>query len=320
MRRRRAELHLRCREGGRPSADSEQRLAARQWDRAGSGLHLVDTLGKTVSNLFAAGTAKIEADEAKYADCPGPLDPATASLHGMSLRETGSDSYTVYAVNHGGRESVEVFNLDASGAAPSATWVGCVLMPDGLIGNGVADFEDGTILVTVFIMPGQTFDDVLAGDITGAVYTWTPGSAEFKVIPGTELSGNNGIATSPDDSKYYVVAVGDKRVVEFARDNPGVPLRSAQVEGFVPDNVHWTADNQLITVGQIPGDPSCQGTLPECSVGYKVNTINPTTMAATELTSGPATPDFPGTASAVQVRDELWLGSFLADRIAYRSL
>jgi len=39
-----------------------------------------------------------------------------------------------------------------------------------------------------------------------------------------------------------------------------------------------------------------------------------------ELARGPATPAYTGTAIAMQVGDELWLGSFTADRLAYRPL
>ena len=49
-------------------------------------------------------------------------------------------------------------------------------------------------------------------------------------------------------------------------------------------------------------------------------TIDPKTMAVTELARGPATPSFTGTAIAMRVGDDLWLGSFNADRLAYRSL
>ena len=41
----------------------------------GSGLHLVDTQAKTVRNLYAAGVPSTRPDRAKYANCPGPLDP-----------------------------------------------------------------------------------------------------------------------------------------------------------------------------------------------------------------------------------------------------
>src|SRR5688572_15593006 len=93
----------------------------------GSGLHAVDTRGKTVRTLYAPGTASARADRARYANCPGPLDPKQAVLHGLSIRPASSARFTVYATNHGGRESVEVFELDASRASPSATWIGCVL-------------------------------------------------------------------------------------------------------------------------------------------------------------------------------------------------
>lgn len=284
----------------------------------GSGLHLVNTSRNTVSNPYAAGTSKM--DKTKYPGCPSPLDPAKASLAGLSVRPTPSGHDTVYAINRGDRQAVEVFDLDTSGAAPTAIWVGCVPIPDGLTGNSIAPFSDGTLLVTVPTKPGTTFDDVLARKITGASYMWTPGSAAFQAIPGSELSGNNGIETSPDDSKFYVVDVGNKRVVEFGRQNPGTALRFAQLEGFVPDNIHWSANNQLTVAGQMNADPSCKGTLAQCSPGYIVDTIDTTTMVVTKLTSGPATPDFPGTSTALKVGGKLWLSSFLANRLAYRSL
>jgi hypothetical protein len=49
-------------------------------------------------------------------------------------------------------------------------------------------------------------------------------------------------------------------------------------------------------------------------------TVDPRTMAVKELARGPATPAFTGTAIAMRVGSELWLGSFFADRLAYRSL
>src|SRR4029079_2666641 len=140
----------------------------------GSGLHLVDTRAKTVRNLYAAGAPNVRADRTKYANCPGPLDPAKAVLHGLSLRPAQAGRYTVYATNHGGRESIEVFELDARGATPSAVWVGCVLMPNNMASSSVAAFNDVSIVVTVLIMPGKTFEDAFAQRNTGAVFMWTP--------------------------------------------------------------------------------------------------------------------------------------------------
>src|SRR5512136_2451059 len=80
----------------------------------GSGLHIVDTRAKTVRNLYAAGSQSVRADRTKYANCPGPLDPKQAVLHGLSLRAAPDGRFTVFATNHGGRESIEVFELSTS--------------------------------------------------------------------------------------------------------------------------------------------------------------------------------------------------------------
>jgi hypothetical protein len=52
----------------------------------GSGLHIVDTRAKKVTNLYAAGASNVRADKTRFANCPGPLDPKQAVLHGLSLR------------------------------------------------------------------------------------------------------------------------------------------------------------------------------------------------------------------------------------------
>jgi len=291
----------------------------------GSGLHIVDTQAKTVRNLYAVGTANARPDKTKYASCPGPLDAKQAMLHGLALRPAANGRYTVYATNHGGRESVEVFELDTSGASPAATWVGCVVTPDKMALNSVAAFTDGSLVATVLILPGKTFEDAFAQKNTGVVLAWKPGDKTFQALPGTELSANNGIETSPDDREFYVASTTTKRIIAFSRTAPYKPLRTAQLKEFGPDNVRWTADNRLITAGMIDNEPACGGAPKteegiRCPRGYVVVTIDPKTMAVTEIARGPATPSFTGTAIAMRVGNELWLGSFFSDRIAYRSL
>jgi hypothetical protein len=291
----------------------------------GSGLHIVDTRAKSVRNLYAAGASTVRANRTRFGGCPGPLDPKQMVLHGLALRPAQNGRHTVYATNHGGRESIEVFELDTGNAAPTAAWVGCVVMPDKMAANSVAAFGDGTLVATVLIMPGKTFEDAFAGRNTGAVFMWTPGSPSFRMLPGTEMPANNGIETSPDDREFFVVSTTTKRIVAFARNNPGTPLRTAQLSEFGPDNVRWTVDNRLITAGMIDNEPACGGAPRteagiRCARGYIAATIDPKTMSVKEIARGPATPSFTGTAIAMQVGDELWLGSFNADRLAYRSL
>jgi hypothetical protein len=295
----------------------------------GAGLSAVDTQAKTVRKLYAPGTASARADRTRFANCPGPLDAKQAVLHGLALRSAGTGRYTVYATNHGGRESIEAFELNvASGnaAAPSATWIGCVVLPAKLAANSVAAFSDGTLVATVLILPGKTFQDAFAGKNTGIVIQWTPGSKGFVELKGTELVANNGIETSPDDRTFYVASTPTYRVYEFSRAKPGAgPLRVAQLKDFGPDNVRWTADNRLITAGLIDNEPACGGRPKNeegirCPMGYAVAAIDPKTMTATEIARGQRTTSFTGTAMAAIVGNELWLGSFFADRLAYRAL
>ena len=217
-----------------------------------------------------------------------------------------------------------MFELDAQGASPSVTWVGCVPMPDKLAANSVAAFTDGTLLATVLMMPGKSFEDVFAGRTTGAVLQWTPGSAGFQMLPGTELSGNNGIDTSADDREFYVAASGSERIVVFSRANPSKPLRYAQLAEFQPDNVRLIG-SQLVTAGMIGDEPACGGAPKKaedirCPRGWIVASVDPQTMAVKEIARGPAAAPYGGTAMAVPVGNDLWLSSFSVDRVAYRTL
>lgn len=292
---------------------------------AGSGLHLIDTQAKAAKALFSAEVSTDRPDKTKFADCPGPLDAKLAVLHGLSLRPAGTRQYTLYATNHGGRESIEVFNVDARGAIPSAAWIGCVQLSDKMAANSVAAFRDGTLVTTVQYVPGMTFDDRLAGKNTGIVLMWTPGSKEFRRLPGTELVGNNGIETSADDREFYVVsAYPSKRIVAFSRAEPSKPLRFAEFKDISPDNVRLIG-NRLITAGMIWEEPSCGGPpkKPEdssCPRAWAAYTIDPRTMAVTEIARGPAAPPYSGTAMAIPVGNDLWLSSFNSDRVAYTPL
>lgn len=294
---------------------------------AGGGLHLVETDKKTSQPLFP-GRSPANHDKAVYGNCPGPVNAGTASFHGLSLRSAGSSHYRLYATQHGERESIEVFDIDASGATPTATWIGCVLMPEGMAANSVSSFRDGTVVATVLTLPGKNFADSLQQKNTGAVFEWKPGSAGFQLIPGTELPSNNGIDVAADDSEFYVVSSGAKQIVAFSRDKPARVLRRAQLVDFTPDNVHWTEDGKLITAGMIEDEPACGGpvkpdakgavNISGCPRGTMAATIDPKTMKSTEVLRTAALPMFSMAAAALPVGGDLWISSFHSDRLAYR--
>ena len=201
----------------------------------GSGLHAGRHPGQDGrARCTRAGAAATRRRSHEVRELPGPAGSEADGAARAQPAPAAGGRYTVYATNHGGRESIEVFEIDAGGAAPTATWVGCVLLPKGMAANSVAAFTDRTLLATVLIMPGKTFEDAFARKNTGAVFAWKPGEPTFQMLPGTELSANNGIETSPDDQEFYVASTTTKRIYAFARAKPGVAAADGAAQGGGP--------------------------------------------------------------------------------------
>jgi len=294
----------------------------------GAGLELVDTRADSLTRWYTASQQQIQPDRATFPDCPKAPDPGVFNAHGISLHPAGEGRHTLYVVNHGGRESIEVFSINARESLPSLTWKGCVLLPPGMVANSVAAFRDGTILATVLTRPGTTITDFVNGKKTGLVLSWRPGTKQFEPIRGTELPGNNGLETSADDKAFYVVAFGWHAVVAFSRAHPDRPAWQAVAPGFMPDNIHWSA-GRLLAAGMQLDEPACGGTRKivngtaddmHCHRGYTVAQLDPATRTFRILAYSEPNADFNGVSAAVIIHDELWLGSYQADRIAHRPL
>ena len=294
----------------------------------GSGLKLVDTQMKTQQLWLAAAPVQLRPDRIQYPDCSTPPQPAAFNARGISLRMSDRRRGTLHVVNHGGRESIEVFDVRLSDmrSRPELAWKGCLLMPPGHVGNAVATFSDGTVLVTVLTRPSTTITDFERGLNTGAVYERRPGAPTFRLIPGTELPGNNGLETSRNDRQFFVVAFGLRAVAVFRRGAETGPSNMIKAPGFMPDNIHYDGV-RLLAAGMINDEPECGGVRQiingvadamQCPRGYRVAELNPKKRSFKLIAEGPRNPKFNGASSAVIVGRELWLGSYQADRIAYR--
>ena len=293
----------------------------------GAGLKLVDTRARTMRPWYTGDTAQIEPDR-KYSGCPAAPDATRFNTQGLTLRSVGSTQHILYVANHGGRESIEIFRIDAGGDEPSLHWIGCVLMPPATPANSVATYSDGTILASVLTRPGTSITDFVRGQTTGGVYEWRPGDSSFRLLPGTELPGNNGIETAPDDQEFYVVAFGWHAIVVYSRFDTARPLRKMTAPGFMPDNIHWDGA-RLILAGMQYDEPACGGTRKiidgkaddmRCHRGYVVAELNPRTLDFRILAYSEPNPAFNGVSAARIVDDELWLGAYQGDRIAVRRL
>ncbi|MGY2736715.1 hypothetical protein [Sphingomonas sp. UYP23] len=294
----------------------------------GAGLKLVDTQTHRAAPWLDGSAAQVDPDRRAYPDCPGPVDPALFNARGLSLRHVGDGRYTLHVVNHGGRESIEIFDVTLGASGPALHWRGCRLMPAGQVGNAVATFADGTLLVTVLTRPGTTIADFVLGKRTGVVWQWAPGAAAFSEIPGTQLPGNNGLETDPDERHFYVVAFGWHAVLVYDRHHPKKPVRTIEMPGFMPDNIHWT-DGRLVAAGMRLDEPACGGLRRVvageadkmlCHRGYVAAAIDPRAGTVATVAYGEPDPAFNGVSAAAIVGDTLWLGSYQADRLAYRKL
>jgi hypothetical protein len=291
----------------------------------GAGLTLLDTRDNSFRVAYPGPNPRA-AHDAKYAACTTPPAAATFVTHGLSLRPGSAGHSTLYAVAHGGRESIEVFDVDASSGTPALTWQGCVTMPEGLAANSVASFADGAIVATVLLMPGKTFADSVAKKPTGAVFEWSPGKRDFTLVRGSELPGNNGIETSPDGKEMFVVSSGFQTIVAFSHENPTKQLRTTRPLPFTPDNVHRGLDGRLLTAGMANDVPECGGPpgpqhdlakLGSCPRGAIGMEIDPRTMKDTLVVQTPALKEF-SNATMVLIEDgQFWLGTFNGDRIAH---
>lgn len=295
---------------------------------AGAGLKLVDTRSRTMRLWYTGAPAQLEHDKRQFAGCPSPPDPALFNAQGLSLRSEGETIHRLYVANHGGRESVEIFRIDSSRDEPALRWSGCVLMPEATPANSVATYSDGTILASVLTRPGTSITDFVRGQPTGGVYERPPGASAFRLLRGTELPGNNGIETAPDDREFYVVAFGRRAVVVFSRADSSRPLRHVTAPGFMPDNIHWDG-HRLILAGMQHDEPACGGTRKivdgsaddmRCHRGYVVAELNPRSLEFTIVAYAEPNPQFNGVSAARIVGSELWLGAYQGDRIAVRSL
>jgi hypothetical protein len=277
----------------------------------GAALYLIDSDAKTVR------TASVAIDPDKtgpFARCPAP-DLTRLGTHGLELRPGKGGVDTVYAINHGGRESLEVFRVDARSAVPKIAWTGCIMMPPNTWANSVAAMPGGALAISKFAdLDKLNMAPVFRGEITGVTYLWKPGSG-FSEVKDGDLSGNNGLLASKDGQTLWVNETGRQRVVRLTIDGSAPPVYATV--GFNPDNLRWAPDGAILVTGQVI--PRLNPSLGMAN-GWGVSRLNPQTMTVTPILSEPGRPEFSNGTVALQVGKTLWLGSFRTDRIAYIQL
>lgn len=283
-------------------------------------LYLFDTSKKTGSAVQPS-TIALRPDKKTYPDCPGPLDMKTFAPHGLDLTQTGGTHRVLYAVNHGGRESVEVFDVDLSKPKPMFTWKGCIVAPKDFWPDAVAALPDGGIVVTSLWDPTDPdrLNKLSNGKPTGALDEWHPGKG-WSVVAGTAgMSGPNGVIVSPDGKVIYLALWSGKQVARIDR-SVEPPKVDTMPTGMLTDNVRWAPSGTSIFVGGqdvlVKRALECfESDATNCNVPFKIYRMDPATLKLRQVVKSGVYGVMGAGTGAIQVGNKIWVSSFRADRI-----
>lgn len=245
------------------------------------------------------------------ASCEGPESPQSLSPHGIAIHDRDGRE-TLFVVNHGSRESVELYEV-VSGNTLALRWVDCLVLPEGTSANAVAVTQDGRVFVTN-MNAAATRPDSGAGESErwmGNVLVWTASSG-WEPLAESAIFAANGLLVEEDGSTVYVASWAAGEVIRLTTD-ASVP-RAVLSLPFLPDNLRWGDGGQILAAG-LRGTPeqvvacvmgSCEQQ-PLTAVAY----IDPARLEATcirELGLGMGT-------SAIAVGSDLWVGPVRGDQL-----
>ena len=281
-------------------------------------LYLIDTVHKSASILFPIDEATAQAPPQPTAACDAPPDLARMSTDGLALRAGSGGVHTLYAANHGDRNAVEFFTVDARGSGPRLHWAGCAPLPPGTLPNAVTVLPDGGLLVISFYDPTDksAWARMAAGKNTGRILQWHAARG-YEPVANSATSGGNGIETSADGKLIYASSWSARRLVILSRQDGSrheIPL------GFMPDNIHRLADGSLLIAGQrtsVAAIEACKGA--QCPQPWVVARVQPRTGRIEQLLSGTGSAAMSYACGALAVNGNLYITARGDQRIAYTS-
>lgn len=273
-------------------------------------LVLINTQTRSVQRIGpVAPTAKARKP---YAACPAP--PRMLSPHGLAVRPGRRGRHLLYVVNHE-REAIEIYAVRMGPSAPRFEWQGCVVVPQPVYLNAVAPMPDGGFVTTRMADADAQpmWTGMRSAQNTGSIYRWRPGGTPFE-IPNSDGSANNGIAVGRDGT-IFLSSWGMKSIVRFTPQGDGYKREDLPL-GFYTDNMRWAPDGRLLVAGQRYDNlkaPRC--TSGPCPVKWSVARVDPRTLKWDMLLESDDA-SYSGATTAVVLGDDLWLGSFIDERIA----
>ncbi len=278
--------------------------------------YAIETQSRTPANFGSNATTVSElwGDDS----CEEPPD-ARFSPHGIDLSRLPDGRLQLLVVQHGGRESVEFFEVSQSSAGWELIWRGCAVAPPNARLNAVASDGHGGFVTTRMrsATGGQQLGDEESSSTAGVVYRWRRATG-FSALRGTTGLAPNGIAVAPDGKSVFVVYSGESELRKFDVET-GALLASAVVR--FGDNIKWSADGGALLVASFV-DRDARGALARCAsskaaacrIEFAIIEVDPETLSQKTLFENPNAPMTAGTVG-LRVGETLFIGSFVGDRI-----
>jgi hypothetical protein len=275
-------------------------FGAMEGGRPGAIAHL-DLASEARSVLYRGGDGGEVAPGWGDPACPGPPS-AELSPHGIHLARRPDGELQLLVVNHGGRESVELFEVIPESGMWRVAWRGCAVAPEGAWLNDVVALPEGGFLATSMLPRrgriGQVLEYAKAAVLglrTGHALEWRPGRG-WASLPGTDVVFANGIALSADGRTIFLNASIGGKVHRIDRAT-GADQGSAEVRG--PDNSTWAPDGRLLVaslVGPLWETLGCDGLeRGACPIAFEIAAVDPGTLATETLYRGEGAPMGGGT-------------------------
>lgn len=264
---------------------------------------------------------RVTPDKTAFPNCPGAPNFARLSTHGLDYYR---DAGRLYVVNHGGRESVEVFAINAeNNARPTLSWQGCVMAPHSAWFDAVAGLSNNQMIISSLWDPGDTQRNpkLKAGKPVGGLYRWSTEAGLQPVKGSAMLSGPNGVLADRDGKTVWVAAWAEKALVRIDTDGSEPQVRKTAVD-YHPDNLRWSPDGRKIIAGGQATDLDAlfaclEKSAPVCpDINQRLDALDPATMKTTPLLSATPIPGMNAGTGAILVNGEYWLSSFKNNAIA----
>ncbi|GAA5317480.1 MAG: hypothetical protein AseanaTS_26850 [Candidatus Pelagadaptatus aseana] len=281
-------------------------------------LSLLDSVD---SSKVVLNHQRVQGDERwGSADCKVPPTDYLAP-HGIHLSKRADDRWQLLVVNHGTREAIEFYEVTQQDGMFDILWRGCAEPPAQTFFNDVVALPEGGLMATHMFPKPEGKVGTLSWAEARALLGFNPGhllhwdGEVFKRVGDFSGDYPNGLQISPDGDTLFINLWLNSKVIKFDRHEARV---IAEADILHPDNTQWSADGKLLvashdfTLGDIrlclsDGRKACPGL-------FRVIELDPETMQTRQLLSQSGAPMGAGTV-VQQVDDQLFVGSFLGDRI-----